>query len=135
MFKKKILSMLFQEVPEMRGLLDEQLKDSFIELERDGIRVIWGIEIAPCIEQLLREAEKNQALLKKIFGMIEKLAADPDGETQYFVLHNILQPIRNEKEVTPIAMRFMGEETKQCWKELGEYWREFQLWQLSRIQG
>ena len=135
MLKERVLAMLVQEVPELKKILDERLKDSIVLLDEDGIHVIWEMEIGPCIMELLRQPEKNRTLLNQTFGLIEHLSEEQDEDMTGFVILSVLLPMRNEKEILPEAMRLMGDATKKRWNEMQDYWRQFQLWMLSQNQG
>lgn len=135
MLKERILSLVYGRLPELRTEIENTFKEYWVDPEVHGIYVIWVMSIAFCINRLLEQPEKNKMLLKKVFAMFEEMAARDDEEMRSFLTYTILDEFRSKKELAQTAVGFMGKETKKCWMELDEYWKQLSLWQLSQNQG
>ncbi len=70
---------------------------------------------------LKRDDHSGDEMLRRIFGMYEKLASEGDNDTQDLVQVTLLEYLWDDKRTYSRAMEFMGEKTAELWGYIGAY--------------
>jgi len=126
------LQVFYEQVPEMRNIVEKYLAEIQIDMSY-GMDIVWGIGILPCTITLLEEPEKNEMALNSLFQFIEKMVIQ-DEITKGITSSWTFVAFSNEERILPAAYSFMQAQTKKLWDSYMEYMRQFQLWKLSQME-
>lgn len=110
MIINNILELFLKRVPELETSFKISLKDNLID-ETDGIYVIWGMGLMPCIiDAIKNKANENQLI--KIFNFFEEMATSEE-DVKELLMYSTLEKLGDEKQIFELAMPFMGNETRE----------------------
>jgi ssDNA-binding replication factor A large subunit len=105
-----VLELFLKRVPELETEFKVFLKDNLID-EKDGLYVIWGMGMMPCIITAIKnKANENQ--LTRIFDFFEEMATSEE-DVKELLMYSTLEKLGDEKEIFELAVPFMGKETRR----------------------
>lgn len=110
---------LLKSIPELGPLYDKEME--WWKDEKPGAHIIFGDLLNPFLHWLLEEGV-NQALIRRIFIFLEKMANSSDVRVQEVVAVTVLEALMDKKIILEKAKEYMGQSTMRVLTDLEKFW-------------
>jgi hypothetical protein len=97
--------------PKINDEINKNLQDCMVD-KNDGIYIVWGLGVMPCINRIIDNMENNDNILLNIFDFFEDMANGDDEELKELLMYSTLETLGDDKKRLNISRQYMMKETK-----------------------
>lgn len=105
-----VLQLFLEYIPEIVPVYKQKFQESLLD-ENDGQYVIWSFCINPLIVDMLRNRNKNNVILERVFNFFERMACSEQEDVVELLLYGVLEEFCDDKEILGVARTYMQPQT------------------------
>jgi hypothetical protein len=106
-----VFEIFMNKFPQLNADININIKDNLVDAN-DGIYVLWGMGVMPCVNKLIDNIENCENLVSNIFDFFEEMANDGDEEVKELLMYSTLETLGDDGVRLKISRQFMKDETK-----------------------
>ncbi|SFS10200.1 DUF7674 family protein [Anaeromicropila populeti] len=106
-----IFEIFISKFPQLNEDINKNLKDNMVDTN-DGIYVLWGMGVMPCVNKIIDNIENYEDLISSIFDFFEEMANGDDEELKDLLMYSTLETLGDDEKRLNISRQFMKNETK-----------------------
>lgn len=97
--------------PQLYADISQNLKDNMVDTN-DGIYVLWGMGVMPCINKIIDDIGNYEDVVLGIFDFFEEMANGDEEELKELLMYSTLEKLGDDENRLEISRQFMKKETK-----------------------
>lgn len=97
--------------PQINDDITKNLIDNMADVN-DGIYVVWGMGVMPCIIKMLDSIDNQENQISSIFDFFEDMANAEDDELKGLLMYSTLESLGDDKKRLKISKQFMKNGTR-----------------------
>ena len=106
-----VFEIFMSKFPQLYADISQNLKDNMVDTN-DGIYVLWGMGVMPCINKIIDDIGNYEDVVLGIFDFFEEMANGDEEELKELLMYSTLEKLGDDGNRLEISRQFMKKETK-----------------------
>ena len=106
-----VFEIFMSKFPQLYADISQNLKDNMVDTN-DGIYVLWGMGVMPCINKIIDDIGNYEDVVLGIFDFFEEMANGNEEELKELLMYSTLEKLGDDGNRLEISRQFMKKETK-----------------------